>query len=190
MAGLDSTQSTRGIMPLVAALALGLGCNSRSVADHAATAAPEPSAPTVPEEKPADALAKPALPASKPVATQETYESFENYWPVFHTAIQNNDREKVASLTRFPFETRGDSDDDPVKKLGRDQFMQALDSLLNEDPGLLMTGKETQREHIARSAKLTARQYSSGDESARVGVFQFEKQDGRWWFTRAYITEE
>jgi len=62
--------------------------------------------------------------------------------------------------------------------------------MLNEDPGLLVDGKETQRQYIARSAMLNARDYINGDESAHVGVFLFEKQGNRWWFTRAYVSDD
>ncbi len=177
-----STLASPCLHALLAAVVVlcAAGCNSPGAADNA-----RPSA-AVPEEKPAAALVKPAVPA----AAAESFATFEAYWPVFHAAVQKGDKEKVASLTRFPFETRGDSDDSPLQKLSREQFLQAFDSMLSEDPGLLMNGKETQREHIARSATLAPRQYVSGDTSARIGVFQFDKEGDRWWFTRAYVSDE
>ena len=185
MKRLDFKGSSRLLLVLVLS---GVGCNSRSSAENAT-----PSAPVAPaaQRTPSADLIRPAVPEAKPVApAAESLSTFETYWPVFHAAIRSNDKDRIASLTRFPFETRGDSDDDAVKKLTREQFMQSFDSMLNEDPGLLMNGKETQREHIARSETLTARQYASGDTSARIGVFQFEVHGGRWWFTRAYVGGE
>jgi hypothetical protein len=185
MMRLDFKGSSQLLLVLVVC---GAGCNSRSSAENAASSAP--ATPAAAQTPSAD-LVNPAIPEAKPVAPAgESFDTFEAYWPVFRAAVQSNDKAKIASLTQFPFETRGDADGDPVKQLTREQFMQAFDSMLSEDPGLLMNGKETQREHIARSGTLTGRQYASGDTSARVGVFQFEAQGGRWWFTRAYVGEE
>lgn len=131
--------------------------------------------------------AAPASNSTSPPAAPKSFAAFDAYWSAFRTAVMANEPETIAGLTRFPFETRGDTDDSPLRKLDRDQFLQALGSMLAEDPGLLMSGKESQRQHIARSTELTERQYASGDESARVGVFQFEKQGDRWLFTRAYV---
>ena len=169
-------------------IALSVACNSETVADsRAATGATSP--PRAAEEKPADRPANPTIAAAKPAVLPTALVTFEAYWPVFRVAVQTNDKETVVSLTRFPFETRGDSDDDSVKTLDRDHFKEVLDELLNEHPGTLDL-KETQREHIVRSANLTERQYATGAEIARVGNFSFEKQGGRWWFTRAYVSEE
>lgn len=178
------------VVPALIGVALATGCNSRGAADNLTTTAPAVSPPRATEPGTGDDKAQATATAPKPTGAGESFATFEAYWPAFRAAVQSNDKQRVATLTRFPFETRGDSDDDAVKQLTREQFVHALDSMLSEDPGLLMNGRETQREHIARSATLTARQYASGDETARVGNFQFEKQGGNWWFTRAYVSEE
>lgn len=170
-------------------LALAVGCNSRGAADHVTASAPATSPPPAETQSTLDDKAK-GTPVPAAVSAGESFATFEAYWPAFRAAIESSDKQRIASLTRFPFETRGDSDDDTVKKLTREQFLQALDAMLKEDPGLLMNGKETQREHIARSATLTSRQYASGDETARIGNFHFEKHANEWWFTRAYVSEE
>lgn len=176
--------------PIVLIFMVVAGCNPGTAATSQTIGETAPRPATDEQPKSADALLKPALPAPKAAAEPNSFDALEAYWPAFRSAVEHNDPEKIAALTRFPFETRGDSDDDAVRKLTREQFLQALDSMLNEDPGLLMNGKETQRQHIARSADLTERQYARGDESARVGVFQFDKQSSRWWFTRAYVSDD
>jgi hypothetical protein len=173
--------------PAVVLIAVLAGCSSGNASNND-RADPTPSAAVQPQR--AEAPVKPAVPALPPVAEQISLDDFAAYWPEFREAVASGDRDKIAALTRFPFETRGDSDDDAVRKLGREEFLRALDSMLNEDPGLLVDGKETQRQYIARSAKLNARDYTSGDESAHVGVFLFEKHGNRWWFTRAYVSDD
>jgi hypothetical protein len=143
----------------------------------------------------------PAPPLSKTLATDpqeapvsarnnaEDLSRFESFWQVFRSAVERDDRKKLADLTKFPLEVRGESDDDPVRHFKRPTFLKKLDALLASDPGLLMDGRETQKEHILRTTKLNDRQYS-GDTNARVGNFEFEQVKGRWWMTRAYLSNE
>jgi hypothetical protein len=60
-------------------------------------------------------------------------ESFERFWMVFRQAVLAGDKDRVASMTRFPFETRGTMDDDPVKTHDRASFLRILDRLLTDD---------------------------------------------------------
>ncbi|EDN65731.1 secreted protein [Beggiatoa sp. PS] len=37
------------------------------------------------------------------------------FWKTFRTAVLADNRDKVVSITQFPFKTRGDLDDDPIR---------------------------------------------------------------------------
>jgi hypothetical protein len=128
-----------------------------------------------------------APPTHESTLTAAQGESFERFWAAFRQAILAGDREKVASVTRFPFETRGPSDDDPVRKHNRAAFPALLDSLLAQQSGSVSGG--TTRQLIERTTTPSQRNVAPGAKEARVGRFSFENVDGRWWFTRAYTTE-
>jgi hypothetical protein len=115
-------------------------------------------------------------------------ESFERFWMVFRQAVLAGDKDRVASMTRFPFETRGTMDDDPVKTHDRASFLRILDRLLADDAGTT-AASETMRQYIERTTTLTERNVAPGDTEARVGNFGFARLGGRWLFTRAYIDE-
>lgn len=127
-----------------------------------------------------------APPAEASIATAQT-ESFERFWQAFRQAILAGDRNTIAAVTRFPFETRGPSDDDPVGKRDRAGFPALLDSLLAQESG--MGDSETTRQFIERTTTLTERNVAPGAKEARVGDFFFVNTDGRWWFARAYTDE-
>jgi hypothetical protein len=117
--------------------------------------------------------------------------SFQTFWGHFRDAVVNNDRERVAGLTRFPFETQGVSDDDPVQLHGRRAFLALFDDLVGtavyivEHDHLVtkpMIDIIGERVEIDESHLLT-------EDIARVEDFEFGRVDGHWRFTRAYTDE-
>ena len=120
------------------------------------------------------------------IASAQT-DSFERFWAAFRQAILAGDKNKIVAVTRFPFETRGPSDDDPVRKHERAAFRTLVDALLAGESGSASGG--TTRQLIERTTTLTERNVEPGAKEARVGRFYFENVAGRWWFTRAYTDE-
>lgn len=110
---------------------------------------------------------------------------FQNFWNEFRTAVMNNDTAKVAMLTRFPFETRGEMDWDPVIERDKEWFLKTYQELLNHDPGLPQPPR-TMRAFIEHSSQVTSKDIVVGDW-ARLGDFEFRRIDGKWWFTFAYF---
>ena len=113
---------------------------------------------------------------------------FQSFWTEFRQAIKANDKDKVASMTRFPFKTRGQTDSDPVKSHTKESFMKIWDKILEADPGL-SPETDTMRRYVERKATITSKDLGSGKGSARVGTFVFEKVQGKWLFTMAYLDE-
>lgn len=136
-----------------------------------------------------DSAAVPGAAPSPPEGTvaQSQGQSFEQFWAAFRGAVLAGQKETIASVTRFPFETRGPSDDDPVRRHDRRGFPFLLDSLLGQESG--MGDSETTRQLIQRTTTLTDRNVTPGAQQARVGDFVFLRTAGRWWFTRAYTDE-
>ena len=52
--------------------------------------------------------------------------NFQKFWLTFRKAVIENDTLKIAELTRFPFETRGEMDTDPIVKFDRTNFFKVL----------------------------------------------------------------
>lgn len=117
---------------------------------------------------------------SKPAVHAE----FAGFWADFRAAVLANDAAAVAALTRFPFTTRGPLDRDPVQRHDAAAFGRLLQRLLNQDPGLTRE-PQTMTDLIRRTANVSAGNVQGNQ--ARVGQFVFEKVDGTWMFTQAYI---
>jgi len=108
--------------PVVVLIAVLAGCSSGSAANNDRA---DPVQSAAAQSQRTEAPVKPAVPALPPVVEQKSLDDFAAYWPEFREAVASGDRDKIAALTRFPFETRGDSDDDPVRKLDREKFLRA-----------------------------------------------------------------
>lgn len=115
-------------------------------------------------------------------------EQFQAYWTEFRAAALRNDGDKLASMTAFPFRTRGADDDSPTATHDRASFLLILDRLLDQDAGM-RAEPETMRQFIDRNPTVMERNLGSGGNSARVGTFEFAQSDGKWQFTRAFLEE-
>jgi hypothetical protein len=124
---------------------------------------------------------------ARPAQADTAAKEFQSFWTEFRQAIMANDKEKVASMTRFPFKTRGTMDSDPVKKRAKESFLNILDKLLQTDPGL-SAEPGTMRQLIERQATVTSKEVTT-QNFARVGDFVFEKAQGKWLFTMAFWDE-
>jgi hypothetical protein len=109
---------------------------------------------------------------------------FQSFWTEFRAAVKADDKEKIASLTAFPFKTRGTLDSDPVRKHTKASFLKILDKLLDDDPGL-SPKEDKMRSFIERKAEIESKDLN-GDR-AQIGNFVFEKAQGKWAFTFAYL---
>ncbi|MDB4985726.1 MAG: hypothetical protein JWN04_904 [Myxococcaceae bacterium] len=79
---------------------------------------------------PASAPAVDASQARSPLTSRERLEVF---WLAFRTAVAWGDKEAIADLARFPFETRGSDDSNPVREHDRAALIAMLDKLLEQD---------------------------------------------------------
>ena len=113
---------------------------------------------------------------------------FQAFWTEFRQAIKANDKDKVVSMTRFPFKTRGETDSDPVKTHTKESFLKIWDEMLKADPGL-SPETDTMRRFVERKATITSKDLGSGKGSVRIGNFVFEKVQGKWLFTMAYLDD-
>ena len=108
------------------------------------------------------------------------------FWSAFRVAAAVTDREALASLTEFPFQTRGPSDSDPVVPQDRASFLRMLDQLLETDSGM-KPEPEAMRDLIGRTPEL--RPSSAAGTSPGLGTFVFREVQGRRRFTLACLDE-
>jgi hypothetical protein len=66
-------------------------------------------------------------------ANETRLEGFQKFWSDFRQAVLAGDKEKVASMTQFPFKTRGLLDTDPVSTHDHGGFLRIFDRLLEQD---------------------------------------------------------
>jgi hypothetical protein len=112
--------------------------------------------------------------------------NFQEFWLTFRKAVIENDTLKIAELTRFPFETRGEMDTDPIVKFDRTNFFKVFKVYLgqetywNENEGFISSLEEIKRLTIIDSSTVH-------ENWTRVGDLEFEKIDGNWKLVFAYL---
>lgn len=112
--------------------------------------------------------------------------SAQGFWRTFRDAALVGDTTRVAAMTRFPLETRGPMDDDPVQPVPRDAFADVFARVMRQDSGLA-PHPETMRALIERTPSLGAREL--GDGEFRVGALAFAHTADGWRLVRAYLEE-
>jgi hypothetical protein len=131
-------------------------------------------------------FALPAMTTCSQSSTPRAPQALDQFWSAFRAAVAARDPGAIASLSEFPFKTRGPLDGDPVVAYDRPSFLRIVDRLFDQDTGM-KPEPEAMRELIARTSRLQVS--SPGGSSARLGAFVFQSSEGRWRFTMAYLDE-
>ena len=124
--------------------------------------------------------------ASTPQASPS--QDFPAFWEEFRGAMLANDVARLATMTRFPLDVRGDDDADPVVRSDRDQFQAVLSRVTAQDSGM-RAEPETVRQFIERTHTVEATDVEPDGRAARVGDFVFEKAGGTWLLVRVYARQ-
>lgn len=114
------------------------------------------------------------------------------YWSVFRQAVIDNDKCKIADLTRFPFEVRGPADFQPIKRYDRKGFLEVYESLVTQPVCLLSNGKfidKPMRQLIDEKKEIAPSDYLTPD-TFQIENFKFRCIKGKWYFTFAYTEED
>ncbi|HEU5137664.1 MAG TPA: hypothetical protein VFU13_21150 [Steroidobacteraceae bacterium] len=144
-----------------------------------APAAPEPGKPAQTPEQAA------------PVAAAQTPQEF---WSGFRVAALADDRASLQDIARFPFVTRGTTDDDANISHDEAAFAGLIPKIFAQDTGLSSEG-ETVRQYIERHPELPPIA-TGGGQSVPVeqgatqfaaGPLNFEKVGNRWYWVSAYL---
>ena len=161
----------KGLLPLMLLL---VACDRQ-----ATPAPPEPGKPAASQDQ--------AAPAA---ATQ----SAQEFWSEFRVAARAGELTALQKIARFPFVTRGTTDDDSSTSHDEAGFAELLPKILAQDTGLSSTG-ETVREYIERHPEIPAIAAGAG-QSVPVepnatqfvaGPLTFEKLGDRWYWVSAYL---
>ncbi|QHT66450.1 hypothetical protein GXP67_07160 [Rhodocytophaga rosea] len=113
---------------------------------------------------------------------------FSLFWPAFRRAVMEQDTATILRLTHFPFETRGESDDDPVVRYEQADFLRLYPLLFSQPTGLNSEGEETELDLVRTTAKSDSLRPT--EDFARLGALEFRKIDEHWKFAFAYLTDE
>jgi hypothetical protein len=141
------------------------------------------------------AAEKLAATQTQPAPAQAT-QSPQQFWSTFRAAVLAGDRPALQEIARFPFVTRGASDDDPTVPHDAATFDALLPQILAQDTGMTKEG-ETVRDYIERHPDLPPIA-AGGGKSAPVeagaaqfvaGPLTFEKVGKRWYWVSAYLEE-
>ncbi|MHC1705037.1 MAG: hypothetical protein AB9846_14095 [Tenuifilaceae bacterium] len=112
--------------------------------------------------------------------------SFQEFWIVFRNAVIENDTNKLVQLTKFPLETRGPLDSDPLVKYEREQFMKVFNAYLEQTTSWIKdVSFISSLEEIKRIPEPDKRYIQN--KWARVGNLEFIKENGLWLLGFAYL---
>jgi membrane-bound lytic murein transglycosylase len=131
---------------------------------------------------PSAASATNAKTPAVPPAAASARERFAAYWSQFRSAIERNDKQAQTSMTKFPFETRGMYDDQPVRKHNAARFAEVIDKLLDEGAG--EREPMSMRQLILKTSEVSGNGFSG--VQARVGTFSFRDLKEGWRLVRVY----
>lgn len=115
----------------------------------------------------------------------------QSNWTEFRQAIISGNTEKVATITKFPLSVRGPDDSEPVIYYNKKQFPAILKRLLHQEVFFLSGGKlssKTMLQVVQEKERLDPADFLT-EKDIRVEQFEFEKINGHWLFTRAYLEE-
>jgi hypothetical protein len=147
-------------MAAVVAVALAAGCEQAERVQQAGASAPQASA----------------------------SQDFPAFWKEFRGAMLANDVDRLATMTRFPLDVRGDDDADPVVRSERDQFHAMLSRIAAQDAGM-RAEPETVRQFIERTHTVGPTNVAPDGRAARVGDFVFEQSGDTWLLVRVYARQ-
>ncbi|BBA34878.1 hypothetical protein sS8_2934 [Methylocaldum marinum] len=113
------------------------------------------------------------------------------FWTRFRQAVLAYDKNKVATMTRFPFEVRGVYYGDPGKDYNRKGFLAIYERLMVQRisvPSGNVSIEKSMIEFIEDKTEIAPKDVST-ESRMRFEQFVFERVRGRWLFTRAYLEE-
>jgi hypothetical protein len=111
----------------------------------------------------------------------------QSFYVALRSAALSGRTDSVAALVRFPLQTRGVMDGDPVLKHDARTFPKLLPKLLDADAGV--DGKTNMRQLLASKPALTPND-ANGKGRYRVANFVFERTKTGWRWVFAYWSIE
>ena len=118
-----------------------------------------------------------------------TNHNFQQFWTTFRKAVIDNDTIEIIQHTKFPLETRGPKDSDPIVKYDRQDFIRVFKKYLNQHSGM-RAPNETQFEVIKQIEFINEKvnkYYSVVDNWVRIGNLEFRLINNEWKMTFAYL---
>jgi len=132
--------------------------------------------------------------------SKDGFSNIAAFWGEFRNAVLSNDISKIEEAARFPIETRGPMDTDPIIKFKKDKFGEVFSIFLAKEAGVL--GK-TEFDFIKNSEKLEFKNSEDYDKSGnylksvrvegnhtRIGDMEFELVNNSWKLTFIYLDED
>jgi hypothetical protein len=100
---------------------------------------------------------------------------FIKYWLDFRQAVLNSDTNKLITLSRFPIQTRGTFDGDPIIEYSKQEFVKVFNLFLKKWIG---DGSSTTPYDIIKLTKIPAEEISHNQ--IRIGDMVFFLTNKKW----------
>lgn len=121
------------------------------------------------------------------VSFESVNNDFSIFWKSFRIAVLASDSNMLLQSTKFPFETRGPLDSDPVIKYSKSKFIPVFKAFLNQWNGIDTSGAT---EIIDIKKTENPNEDAVKNDYARIGDMVFKKINKQWKFVFIYLNEE
>lgn len=115
----------------------------------------------------------------------------DKFWTDFRKAVLINDEKTLLKMTKLPLEVRGVSDNIPPRYYSGSQFPAVFKKVLMQQEYLPHGGRLITKTMLALiyDKRTLAPEDLTTPTFFRFHQLEFEKKDGRWLLTRAYLEE-
>jgi hypothetical protein len=121
-----------------------------------------------------------------PPGLERTAESFSKFYERFGTAVENNDWESLARMTKFPFTFRGQLDSEGELKVNKAEFIKIAPGFFAMETTLVVNGEAFTATYRDLAITPTDEIEKITGEYADVQEFAFSRVNGQWLFVKAY----
>ncbi len=121
-------------------------------------------------------------------ATEKTT-SFEEFWLKFREASLNKNYTELAGLVKLPLEVKGVDDETPSKYYDAEQLETVFPCIMEQIVYVYVNDEPMEQSLSDVLVEKTTVIINPKKTTYRLDQFQFEKIDGKWLLTRAYLEE-
>lgn len=121
-----------------------------------------------------------------PSDVERNIESFSKFYERFGTAVENDDWESLAKMTKFPFIFRGQLDSEGELKVNKAEFIKVAPNFFALETTLVVNGEAFPATYRDLAITPTNEIDKVTGDNADIQEFVFTRINGQWLFVKTY----